>query len=125
LDSTKKYTRLFIARLIYMPQQKWDSARYILEREIQTNPQFMDSYAEIAHVCFELKDWPAAEKYILKYLELNPTDQMLNTNLLLLYRDLKKFKQALAQADKMKVLGIDMDEGMYKALQDSLVQNEN
>lgn len=119
LDSNERYTRLFIARLIYMPQQKWDSARYMLEREIQITPQFSDNYAELAHVCFEMKDWAATEKYILKYLELNPHDRMLNTNLLLLYSDQKKFKQAVEQADKMRTMGIIVDENIYQALADS------
>jgi len=120
LDSTEKYTHLFLARLIYMPQQKWDSARYMLEREILITPQFSDNYAELAHVCFEQKDWAAAEKYILKYLEMNPRDEMLNTNLLLLYRDQKKYKEAVAHADKMRTMGISVDENIYRVLADSV-----
>jgi protein O-mannosyl-transferase len=119
LDSTEKYVHLFFARLIYMPQQKWDSARYMLESEISITPQFSDNYAELAHVCFEMKDWAAVEKYILKYLELNPKDQMLNTNLLLLYNDQKKYKQAVAHADKMKAMGIVVDENFYRVITDS------
>jgi len=119
LDSTEKYVHLFMARLIYMPGQKWDSAKYMLEREIKITPGFADNYAELAHVCFELKDWAAAEKYIIKYLELNPSDQMLNTNLLLLYRDQKKYGEAFRQADKMKALGIFVDENLYKEISDS------
>ncbi|MEP7170772.1 MAG: hypothetical protein ABI855_15495 [Bacteroidota bacterium] len=123
LDSTEKYIHLFIARLIYMPQQKWDSARYMLEREIQFTPQFSDNYAELAHVCFEMKDWAATEKYIIKYLALNPKDEMLNTNLLLLYSDQKKYKQGVAQADKMRSMGINVDDKMYNTLLDSASQN--
>ncbi|MEO5571938.1 MAG: hypothetical protein ABIT08_16270 [Bacteroidia bacterium] len=120
LDSTEKYVHLFIARLIYMPQQKWDSARYMLEREIQITPQFSDNYAELAHVCFEMKDWVATEEYILKYLELNPKDEMLNTNLLLLYSDQRKYKQALQHADKMKEIGMNVDEKFYRMVSDSV-----
>lgn len=119
LDSTEKYTRLFIAKLIYMPGQKWDSARWMLEREIETNPTFQDTYAELSHVCFEMKDFPAAEKNLIKFLEFQPREQMFNTNLLLLYRDQGKYKQALLHADKMKELGLTVDEGLYKILEDS------
>ncbi|HKR06203.1 MAG TPA: hypothetical protein VJY62_16325 [Bacteroidia bacterium] len=119
LDSTEKYIHLFMARLIYMPQQKWDSARYMLEREIKITPGFPDNYAELAHVCFELKDRAATEKYILKYLELNPRDEMLNSNLLLLYRDQGKYKQAKEQADKIRAMGIFVDENLYNVIADS------
>ncbi len=123
LDSTEKYIHLFMARLTYMPQQKWDSARFMLEREILITPQFSDNYAELAHVCFEMKDWPATEKYIIKYLELNPRDQMLNSNLLLLYRDQKKFREAVEHAGKMKMMGIFVDESLYKEISDSAKYN--
>jgi hypothetical protein len=123
LDSTEKYVHLFMARLIYMPQGKWDDARNMLEQEINVTPGFADNYAELAHVCFEQKDFAAAEKYIVKYLELNPQDEMLNSNLLLLYRDEKKYKEAVAQADKMRALGFTVDANLYKALSDSVRNN--
>jgi hypothetical protein len=50
---------------------------------------------------------------------------MLNTNLLLLYSDRKKYRQAVAQADKMRTMGIYVDENIYKALQDSAAQYKN
>ena len=113
------YTRLFLARLVYMPKQNWDSARYYLEREVQVNPRFSDTYADLAQVCVAQKDLPAAEKNIRKFLEFKPNDQIYNTNLLLLCRDQGKYNEALAHAEKMKSQGLDVNAGLYKMLQDS------
>jgi tetratricopeptide (TPR) repeat protein len=119
LDSNERYTRLFLARLVYMPKQDWDSARYLLEREIDLNPKFSDTYAELAQVCVAQKDFPAAEKNLVKYLEFRPGDQVFNNNLVLLYKDEGKFSEALAQANKMKSLGLDVNAGLYKMISDS------
>ncbi len=119
LDSTERYTRLFIARLIHIPNQQWDSARWYLENEIKINPKFPDTFAELAHVCVELKDFSAAETYILKFLEFNPKDQALNNNLLLIYNDQKKFDIALKHANNMRTNGLLVNEDLYKAIFDS------
>ena len=120
LDSNERYTRLFLARLIYMPDQKWDSARYYLEREIQENPKFSDTYADLAQVCVAQKDLTAAEKNIIKFLEFKPLDQVYNNNLVLLYKDQGKYNEALAQADTMKARGLEVNEGLYKGIVDSV-----
>ena len=120
LDTNEAYTRLFIARLIHMPKQNWDSARYYLEGEIQRTPQFSDSYAELAQVCVAQKDYPAAEKNIVAYLKFKPNDQVFNNNLVLLYKDEGKYADALAQADHMKSIGLEVNGGLYKALSDSV-----
>ncbi len=119
LDSTENYTHLFLARLIYIPEQRWDSARWFLEQEIKINPKFSDTYAELAHVCIEQKDLASAEKNITKFLEFKPLDQMLNNNLLLLYKDERKYSEALEQADKMKSQGLEVNTDLYKMISDS------
>lgn len=119
LDSNERYTRLFLARMIFMPAQKWDSARYYLEREVEVNPKFSDTYADLAQVCVAQKDLAAGEKNILKFLEFKPKDQLYNNNLVLLYRDQGKFREALAQADTMKARGLEVNEELYKLLTDS------
>ena len=119
LDSNEKYTRMFLARLIYMPKQNWDSARYYLEREVQINPKFADTYADLAQVCVAQKDLSAAEKNIRKFLEFKPKDQFYNNNLVLIYRDMGKYREALAHADHMKAIGLEVNEGFYKMLRDS------
>lgn len=119
LDSTERYVRLFLARLIYMPKQDWAKARYYLEREIATNPKFPDTYAELAQVCVSQHDLPAAEANIEKFLEFRPRDQVFNNNLVLLYRDQQKYAEALAHADKMKSLGLEVNAGLYKMISDS------
>jgi tetratricopeptide (TPR) repeat protein len=119
LDTNQMYTQLFLARLVYMPKQNWDSARYYLEREVQLNPKFSDTYADLAQVCVAQKDLPAAEKNILKYLEFKPNDQFYNNNLVLLYRDEGKYSEALEHADIMKTRGLEVNPGLYKMLSDS------
>jgi len=119
LDTTEIYTRLFLARLVYMPKQNWDSARYYLERETQVNPKYSDTYADLAQVCVAQKDLPAAEKNVRKFLEYKPNDQVYNNNLILLYKDQGKYAEALAQADTMKARGLEVNAGLYKLLADS------
>lgn len=119
LDTNERYTRLFLARLIYMTRNDWDSARYFLEREAQVNPKFPDTYADLAQVCVLQKDFSAAEKNIVKFLEFKPMDQAYNNNLLLLYRDVGKFDEALVQADTMKARGLDVNDQLYRAISDS------
>lgn len=119
LDSNEIYTRMFLARLLFMPKQNWDSARYYLEREVQVNPGFPDTYADLAQVCVAQKDFPAAEKSILKFLSYKPLDQFYNQNLVLLYKDEGKFREALAQADTMKARGLEVNAGLYKTISDS------
>src|SRR5688572_15431960 len=97
-----------------MPRQRWDSARYYLEREIEINPRFSDTYAELAQVCVAQKDLPAAEKYIRKFLDYKPDDQIYNTNLLLIYKDQGKYQMALSQAETMKARGLEVNPGLYK-----------
>ncbi|MEO8086304.1 MAG: tetratricopeptide repeat protein [Bacteroidota bacterium] len=120
LDSNERYTRLFIARLIYMPKQNWDSARFLLEREIEINPLYSDTYADLAQVCVAQKDWAAAEKNIVKFLSYKPKDQLYNNNLMLLMKEQGKYREALAQADTMKARGLDVNAGLYKAIADSV-----
>lgn len=120
LDSNERYTRLFLARLIYMPAERWDSARYFLEREVQVNPKFSDTYADLAQVCVSQKDLTAAENSILKFLEFKPKDQIYNNNLVLLYKDQGKYKEALAQADTMIARGLEVNDGLYKGIADSV-----
>jgi tetratricopeptide (TPR) repeat protein len=119
LDTNENYTRLFLARLIHMPRQQWDSARYYLEREVEVNPRFSDTYAELAQVCVAQKDLPAAEKNLRKFLEYKPGDQLYNTNLLLIYKDQRKYNEGLSHAEVMKARGLDVNPGLYKLLQDS------
>jgi tetratricopeptide (TPR) repeat protein len=119
LDSNEMYSRLFLARLVYMPAQNWDSARYFLEREVQVNPKYSDTYAELAQVCVAQKDWPAAEKSVLKFLSFKPRDQVYNNNLVLLYKEQGKYREALAQADTMKARGLEVNAGLYKMIADS------
>jgi tetratricopeptide (TPR) repeat protein len=119
LDTAEKYTRLFLARLIYMPKQNWDSARYYLEREVEVNPRFSDTYADLAQVCVAQKDLPSAEKSIRKFLEFKPNDQVYNSNLLLICKDQGKYAEALAHADTMRARGLDVNAGLYKMLADS------
>lgn len=116
LDSNERYSRLFLARMIYIPAQQWDTARWYLEREIAINPVFGETYAELAHVCVEQKDYACAEKNILKFLDINPRDQPINTNLLLIYNDQGKYAEALKHADKMRAMGMAVDDGLYKAI---------
>jgi protein O-mannosyl-transferase len=119
LDTGEIYSRLFLARLVYMTKQDWDSARYFLERETQVNPKFPDTYADLAQVCVLQQDFPAAEKNIIKYLEYKPNDQFYNNNLVLLLRDQGKYKEALVQADNMLSRGLEVNEGLYKTIADS------
>ena len=119
LDTTEKYTRLFLARLIYIPKQNWDSARYYLERETQENPKFSDTYAELAQVCVAQKDLPAAEINVRKFLEFRPNDQMYNNNLLLICKDQGKYSEALAHADEMRNRGLEVNADLYRMLADS------
>jgi tetratricopeptide (TPR) repeat protein len=103
-----------------MPAEKWDSARYLLEREVQINPKFSDIYADLAQVCVSQKDFTAAENSILKFLEFKPQDQIYNNNLVLLFKDQGKYKEALVQADRMIALGLEVNSGLYKSLVDSV-----
>ncbi len=120
LDTNERYTRLFLARLVHMPEQNWDSARYYLEREIEVNPKFSDTYADLAQVCVAQKDLEAGEKNIIKFLEFKPKDQVYNNNLMLLYKDQGRFSEALAQADTMNARGLIVNPEIYKALVDSM-----
>jgi len=119
LDTNEIYTRLFIARLVYMPKQNWDSARYYLERETQVNPKYSDTYADLAQVYVAQRNLPAAEKSVRKFLEYKPNDQVYNNNLILIYKDQGKYAEALAQADNMKARGLEVNAGLYKVLTDS------
>ena len=120
LDSTEKYTQLFLARLIFMPEKNWDSARYYLERETTLTPKFSDNYAELARVCVAQNDLPAAEKNVLKFLKLKPRDQVFNNNLLLLYKDQGKYSEAMAQADSMRAWKMEVNAGLYQSISDSV-----
>lgn len=121
LDSTERYTNFFLAKLQYINQNKWSEAKPLLEKEITINPKYMDAYANLAQCCVEMKDYACAEKNLLKFLELNPKEQMISNNLLLIYKEQKKFAEGKKFADKMKAEGMDVNEEVYRALTDSLV----
>ena len=62
----------------------------------------------------------AAEKSILRFLDFKPRDQIYNNNLVLLYKDMGRYQDALARADTMMARGLEVNQGLYQSLSDSV-----
>ncbi len=118
LDSTERYTNLFLARLIYIPNDSLVKAEIALRNEARINPSFSDTYFELAHVCFMRSDFECAKQSLIKYLEFRPADESSNNNLLKLYYDLKEYPEAKQQMNRMEQMGMPIN-GVIKATVDA------
>jgi tetratricopeptide (TPR) repeat protein len=117
LDSNEKNINQLVARYRYIKQeQNWDRALVLLQREVKHHPDYADSYLDIAHVYFAKNEFDSTEKYLLHYLKLNPKDEDVNYNLLLLYRDRKNYAKALIQVDSMRQRGIAVNDTLYRQI---------
>lgn len=119
LDSTERYTKYFLATLVNMPKQDWNGAIALLDREIASNPNFVDAYAAHAQCNVNVGKLEEATVSLKAFLKVKPNDQMYNNNLLLLLRSLGKYKEAKIQADTMIARQLIVDEGLLKLVTDS------
>lgn len=121
LDSTERYTNLFLARLIYIPEDSLNLAEKALRNEVRLNPNFLDTYFELAHVCFMKNDLEGAKKNLIKYLTFKPDDESSNNNLLKLYYDQKQYPEAHQQIIRMEQMGMKVN-GVIRATVDSALK---
>lgn len=121
LDSTERYTNLFLARLIYLPEDSLRLAEKALRNEIRLNPKFPDTYFELAHVCFLKNDWEGAKNNLIEFLTFRPADEGSNNNLLKLYYDSKQYPEARQQIIRMEQMGLKVN-STIKATVDSALK---
>ncbi len=121
LDSTERYTNLFLARLIYIPEDSFQLAKKALQNEVRLNPNFSDTYFELAHVSFLTNDFEGAKANLIKFLTFKPSDESSNNNLLKLYYDSKQYPEARQQIIRMEQMGLKVN-SVIRATVDSALK---
>lgn len=110
----EKYLNHYVGK-VYLDRGQLDSAKYHYLKELEKNPNFFMTIPDLARVYVELKNFAEGEKYLLKWLENEPNNQIANNNLLFLYtNDLKKPEKARAQAAKMLQLGLSVPDDIIR-----------
>jgi tetratricopeptide (TPR) repeat protein len=120
INENEPYTGLFLSQYYYEPKGKLDTARMLLESEIEHNPNIWATYFDLARVCFSVNDLDCAEKNLKTYLEYNPTDQQANFNLTLLLYDRKKYTEAMEQTKQAEKHGVVIEEDLLNLIRKEL-----
>jgi protein O-mannosyl-transferase len=117
IDKSEKYCRYFIARDILEPKDSLDKAETLLRQEIAINPTYTEAYFELSHVFFMKDKIDSSLKYLIKSREFQPSDKMINNNLLLTYIKLNDYKGAKNQVNYMINNKLDVSQNMLDAVE--------
>jgi cytochrome c-type biogenesis protein CcmH/NrfG len=73
-----------------------------LQARLQQNPNDTEAMLRLANLNFDIRNWSRAQELYIKYLELNPQDVDVMTDLGISYRETRQFDQALQMFAKAK-----------------------
>jgi tetratricopeptide (TPR) repeat protein len=85
LDSNVHYTRYYLALYKFIPEQKWDSALVLLNKELELTPNFPNNYLEISRCYLNKNNLLKAEEYLEIYCTKLPEDKRMGDFMLKLY----------------------------------------
>jgi tetratricopeptide (TPR) repeat protein len=71
-----------------------------LQARLQQNPDDTEAILRLANLNFDISNWGRAQELYARYLELNPQDVNVMTDLGISYRATRQFDQALALFDQ-------------------------
>jgi tetratricopeptide (TPR) repeat protein len=114
LNPKERYTNHYMGKFL-LEKDSLDAAERFFKTETRIS-NFSESWFELAHIAFMKKDLKAAENALSKAVLQMKFDPIVNSNLLLLYLDLKEFDKAESQLEKMKKNGLNIPEGAEERL---------
>ena len=117
INPREKYLNFYMAELLQNPHNKDSVAAS--EKYLLVEKQVSDYYKcdfLLARVHMERNDLAGAADLLQTYLKHDPTNQMANNNLLLLYVQTQQPDKAKAHATQMQRLGLAVPPGILKQL---------
>jgi Tfp pilus assembly protein PilF len=114
LDPNQKYLNFYYGVMLQKQDSVAQSEKYLLKEKNTSGYYECDFY--LARVAIEKKDFEAAINYLKTYLKTDPTNNIANNNLLLLYLDTKQPDKAREHAKNMMQNHVDVPQQLRQQL---------
>jgi tetratricopeptide (TPR) repeat protein len=104
--------------VIYMEKNEYEKAKPLFEEELKMNPEQNADKVNynLGRINYQLKQYPEAEKYWLRTVELNPAYAETYQCLAILNADIKNNEKAREYAHKAEEHGIPVPEDFWKVV---------